>query len=90
MYQRYYDSYDNCGKDIQADTVCGLEQSSVCDESALSNVSGLLSRCNSDIKHPAPDDILLIGVLLLLLLEGCDDSLMIIIIGFVLLSGFVG
>ena len=37
----------------------------------------------------AVDDILLIGVFLLLLQEDSDDKLMLIVIGFVLVAGFI-
>ena len=56
------------------------------------------NHCNANITppchtnksaFPAGDDILLIGVLILLLHEECNDTALILIIGFLLFSGFV-
>ena len=45
---------------------------------------------NNKILGPlAIDDIILIGILLLLVHEQCDDTLMLVIVGFILLTGFI-
>lgn len=96
MYQRYYDGYDsydsyeecNENNDIIPAEYSVLQS----DDAAITSQTPAVALFGSgeNILGPlAIDDILLIGVLLFLLHEECDDKLMIIIIGFVLLAGFI-
>ncbi len=86
MYRRYYDGYDYEPEEAVA---VPYEVKEVCDEPE--QISAKVA--SADIKTPfgnlGIDDILLIGVLILLLHEGCDDTPMLLIIGFLLLAGFV-
>ncbi len=81
MYQRYYDGYD----EVQSTepVVCAENAVIPKDEIQLTG----FSKQKNIFGNLAIDDLLLIGVFLLLLNEDCDDKLMLIIIGFLFVSG---
>lgn len=86
MYQRYYDSYNFAETPVTPD-ITKPEEASItqdCD----TEISSVIASAGKS-KFLETDDILLIGVLILLLHEECNDKALILIIGFLLLSGFV-
>lgn len=98
MYKRYYSGYEDSDEIQSVDEIVGD-----CDESALASdvsdvsVASFPSFPSVDsigtqkvFGNFAIDDIILIGVFLFLLEEECDDKLMLIVIGFILVMGFVG
>ena len=96
MYQRYYDGYDiydESNECNESNEIIPAEYSVLqSDDAAISSQApeiALFGGGENILGPLAIDDILLIGVLLFLLHEECDDKLMIIIIGFVLLAGFI-
>lgn len=88
MYKRYYSGYED--SDLQEiipmeKQECEKEQEEECQPSLTA-----FGNMNKNVLGPlAIDDILLIGVFLLLLQEDSDDKLMLIVIGFVLVAGFI-
>ena len=88
MYKRYYSGYEDSDlQEIAPVKVqeCEMEQVEDC-QSSLTSFGSI----NKKVLGPlAVDDILLIGVFLLLLQEDSDDKLMLIVIGFVLVAGFI-
>lgn len=81
MYQRYYDGYGEVQK----------PESVVCAENSVIPKDNMeitaLPKQKNIFGNFAIDDLLLVGVFLLLLNEDCDDKLMLIIIGFLFISG---
>ena len=85
MYQRYYDGYNIPASDaLQASNQEVDEYSS---EPAILATADWGRR--EKLFGLETDDLLLLGVLIFLLHENCDDKPMILIIGFLLLSGFI-
>lgn len=83
MYQRYYDGYDSC---ILKDEALPEQSGTLC----ISEKTDEIALCKNDLgafASLAVDDIILLGVLILLLLEGSDDRLLFIIIGALLFAG---
>ena len=86
MYRRYYDGYDY---ETQGAVAAPYEIKDVCDEPEQEVAEVACADIKTSFGGLAIDDILLIGVLILLLHEGCDDTPMLLIIGFLLLAGFL-
>lgn len=81
MYQRYYDGYTEDNLNIAKTTPSPIVLSeNTAEVTSIKNPKGIFGNFEAD-------DILLIGVFLLLLNEDCDDKLMLIIIGFLFFSG---
>ena len=81
VYKRYYSGYDDCIAEMQEEVPCTCKQENCKSECAT---------CVSEKKifaNLAADDILLLCIFLFLIMEQCEDRLMLVIIGFVLLSG---
>ncbi len=81
MYQRYYDGY-NEPTELQPEICSAPAPTS---QNAVEIAAA--QKPKSIFGSFEADDILLIGVLLLLLHENCDDKLMLVIIGFLFVSG---
>ena len=79
MYQRYYDGY---GEALIPETVPEITEV----QNSDIEIAGI-SKNKNILGSLAIDDILLIGILLLMLSDDCDDKLMLIIIGFLFVSG---
>ena len=86
MYQRYYDGYNFC-EETKLPTVTKTDKSQITSPCDTDETPVITSTGKS--KFLEADDILLIGVLILLLNEDCNDKALILIIGFLLLSGFI-
>lgn len=95
MYKRYYSGYDD--SDFEENVIftekendcSGVAQNSEIAVTSLLREPSISGFGDKVIGPLAIDDIILIGVFLLLLEENCDDKLMLIVIGFVLVMGFV-
>ncbi len=83
MYQRYYDGYDEVKSTEPQPLACAENPVITKDDIQVSGYS----RQKNIFGNLAIDDLLLIGVFLLLINEDCDDKLMLIIIGFLFISG---
>lgn len=100
MYKRYYDGYGEnelLNKEIALNSVIDSPSGIVID--GEDDKSTDLSSLDISAKSIGQgrvfsslyiDDLLLLGVLLILLSQDCDDKLMLIIIGFVFVSEFLG
>ena len=86
LYQRYYDGY-NLGEAPSLPSADKAEETPVSSVDNISEFPAVASIGNTNFLQT--DDILLIGVLILLLHEECNDKALILIIGFLLLSGFI-
>ncbi len=86
MYQRYYDGY-NFGENQSLPAPYMAEEPTDSSVDSISESPALASIGKSHF--PEADDLLLIGVLILLLHEDCNDKALILIIGFLLLSDFL-
>jgi len=76
LYQRYYDGYPEC-EALNNDTeLCEIQPK-----------AEIASKPNNIFGSLKLDDILLLGILIVMLNDDCDDKLMLIIIGFLFVSG---
>lgn len=82
MYKRYYSGYDDCIVEMPEQLPCQCEQD-ICKSDC-----GCTAFEKKIFANLAADDILLICIFLFLVMEQCEDKLMLVLIGFVLLSGF--
>ena len=82
MYQRYYDGYgDN-------NTIEQITEQNVESQICTTDTDIQIAKKNDGIFGSLKlDDILLIGILIVMLNDDCDDKLMLIIIGFLFISG---
>lgn len=82
MYQRYYEGYgDN-------NTIEQVTQQNVENQICTTDADIQIAKKNDGIFGSLKlDDILLIGILIVMLNDDCDDKLMLIIIGFLFISG---
>ncbi len=101
MYRRYYDGYGenkSLNKEIALNSVIdsppdividGEDDKSTDDLSSL-EISAKSIGQRGFLSSLYIDDLLLLGVLFILLSQDCDDKLILIIIGFVFVSEFLG
>lgn len=82
MYQRYYEGYgDN-------NTIEQIAEQNVINQICTTDADIQIAKKNDGIFGSLKlDDILLIGILIVMLNDDCDDKLMLIIIGFLFISG---
>ena len=82
MYQRYYDGYNSINATEEK-----AEQNTL-NEICTTDTDIQIAKKNDGIFGALKlDDILLIGILIVMLNDDCDDKLMLIIIGFLFVSG---
>jgi hypothetical protein len=82
MYKRYYDGYESVLADSPIE-LCSENENEITTDS-IGEISG-----GGIFSSLYMDDLLLIGVLILMFTQECDDMLLMIILGFVLISGFI-
>ena len=87
MYQRYYDGYGRRQNDEFSEPEI-IPSETLPEKICIADNNIQISKRNEGILSSLKlDDILLIGILLVMLNDDCDDKLMLIIIGFLFISG---
>ena len=76
MYQRYYDGYPEYENTVSDTELCEIQPKA--------EIAGKPNNIFGSLKL---DDILLLGILIVMLNDDCEDKLMIVIIGFLFVSG---
>ena len=86
MYQRYYDGYGDVNA-VQTPEE-PIQNETFSNEICVADNEIQIAKKNDGILGSLKlDDILLIGILIVMLSDDCDDKLMLIIIGFLFVSG---
>ena len=81
MYKRYYGGYDDCSEAREEILPCP------CKNDFAESGTCLTSNEKKLFGNFEADDLLLICIFLFLLMEQCEDKLVLALIGFVLISG---
>ncbi len=87
MYTRYYDNYEQRAKKPQPETdTHEKEPEEITQEAPASGEIAVAGSPLGILSGLKTDDIILIGLLILVLSDGCDDYLLPVILGFLLIN----
>ncbi|MBQ8525480.1 MAG: hypothetical protein IJ460_02005 [Clostridia bacterium] len=86
MYKRYYSDYDDSGCE-EISVLPAVRDEGEITALCIPSENATEKRLFGSL---AIDDILLICIFLFLLQEECEDKLMLTVVGFIILSGFIG